>query len=106
MAGLALLEDGLAAAAARNRVRASRGETAAGDGADEIRWDAVDRRERLPESVRVRQTLEQAPRVGMNWAREEASHRRQLHDAPAVDDRDAVAELGHDAQVVRDQEHG
>jgi hypothetical protein len=35
---------------------------------------------------------------------EEARHVRGLHDAPGIHDGDAVGELRHDAEVVRDQE--
>jgi hypothetical protein len=38
--------------------------------------------------------------------REELVGRRRFHDLARVHDRDPVAGLGHDAQVVRDQEEG
>ena len=62
-----------------------------------------DHRERAVH-VRARARGEQPDRVRMPWPVEDLEHRPFLDDAAEVHDEHAVAELGDDAEVVRDQD--
>ena len=48
---------------------------------------------------------EQRRGVGMQRAREELVHRRELDDLAGIHDRDAVGDLRHDAEIVGDEQH-
>ena len=49
---------------------------------------------------------QQRPRVGVAGRSEELIAAARLHDAPGIHDRDAVADVAHDGQVVGDEEVG
>ena len=50
-------------------------------------------------------TGEQRARVRMSWRRENAARRSGLDALPGIDDADIVAQLGDDAEIVRDEQH-
>ena len=88
------------------RERAARVERAAGRDAAGARRRARDRDERLVLSeLRVRQRVEQRARVRVARAAEDVLARARLDHAAGVEDRDAVGDRRHDAEVVRDQDH-
>ena len=49
---------------------------------------------------------DQSPRVGMHGTAEQGLGRCQLDDLPEVHDGDAIADVPHDAEVVRDEDVG
>src|SRR3954447_5933165 len=85
-----------------HRVRAARVEAATGRWLDQIRrctWDRV-------ELLRVERDgrAQELARVGMRRIGEDVARRALLDDLARVHDRHPVAGLGHDPEVVRDQE--
>ena len=54
----------------------------------------------------LRHRAEQALRVGVARGAEELADRRLLHLAARVHDHDALGDLGHHAEIVRDQHDG
>src|SRR5206468_11475569 len=90
-------------ATAVHRPLAAGMETAAGREVREIRRLARDAAERLLDAE-LRDRIEQRPGVGMPWPVEQATYRLHLHDPSGVHHRDPVAHLGHDAEVVRDED--
>ena len=94
------------AAAAVERVRGSAGGTGSRRRAEQRRRLAPDLRQALELDVEPRQRAEQAPGVRVQRLLEQRVDRRVLGDAGRVHDDDVVRDLGDDAEVVRDQDHG
>src|SRR5439155_23436385 len=89
--------------APRHGQRAARREAAAGGYIREVRRLPVDRGE--PVAPReCRQTAQESDRVRMLGTVEDVPGGTGLDDAPGVHDRDAIAELRDDAEVVRDED--
>ena len=87
--------------------RAARVERAARRPVDQRRRAALDRHELLAaRRVEPRDRAQQAPRVGVLRRREELLRRRELDHPAGVHHRDLVRDLGDDAEVVRDHDHG
>src|SRR5581483_4617213 len=86
--------------------RASRLERASTRKVREARREAGDRRQRATlQTVGARHGLEQRLAVRMRLLREQLLGPGALDHTPGVHDKDAVAELGDDPEVVRDQHH-
>src|SRR5438477_5216283 len=81
--------------AARVEAAAGRQVEQVGDTAGNVREPLLDGRDPGPRR-------EQSDRVGVPRALEDLERRRTLDDLAGVHDRDAVADLGDDAEVVRD----
>ena len=89
------------------RVRAARPELAALRQVDQRRRRALDRVQLLRlRPVEPRDRAEQAPGVRVLRVVEEVPLRAALDDPAGVHDEDLVGDLGDDAEVVRDQDHG
>ena len=86
--------------------RAAWREAAAGWHVGEVGRLALDRRQRLAPASERGQAVQQADRVGMARQVEHVAHGPRLDDAAGVHDGHAIAELGHDAEVVGDEHHG
>ena len=95
---------GRASLAARLGHRAARGEAAARRHVGEIRRLALDRGQRLAPATERRQAVQEADGVGVARAVEDVAGRPGLDDPPGVHHRDPVAQLGHDAEVVGDED--
>ena len=95
-------------AAARDRVGAARREGAAFDRLAQRRHDAGDFGEAALAVLRAqaRDRGHQAARVGMRRAVEQLGGRGLLDLAARIHHDHAAAGLGHDAEIVRDQDHG
>src|SRR5436189_2192182 len=86
-------------------MRAAWPELAAGRRPDQRRRRSLDRVQPfLPWTIEPRYRSEQTPRVGHLRVVEELPGRSLLDDASRVHDDDLVGDVGHDAQVVRDQD--
>ena len=59
-----------------------------------------------PQVVEVWNGVQQPTRVRMTWVLEQNEYRSQLDDPARVHDRHAVGYLGHDAEIVRDEQDG
>src|SRR5262249_2093164 len=103
---LSLGERGFVATATILYERAARSEPASPVDPSEVRRRSIYRGQRLAKPTRVGHAAQQATRVRVQWPAEDAGRRRYLDDAPGVDDRHAVAELGHHAEIVRDEQDG
>src|ERR1700735_800083 len=57
-------------------------------------------------AVDARNRFEQAARVGVERISEQLRGRRLLHYARRVEDRHVVGVLGHDSEIVRDENYG
>ena len=89
------------------RVRAARPELAALRQVDQRRRRALDRVQLLRLGpVEPRDRAEQPPRVRVLRVVEDVPLRAALDDPARVHDEDLVGDLGDDAEVVRDQDHG
>ena len=77
----------------------------AGGRVGKVRGLARDDVQRLP-GAELRDRVQQRSRVGMLGVVEQAAHRLHLHDLAGVHHRNLVAHLGHDPQVVGDEDEG
>ena len=88
-------------------VRAARPEVAALGPVGERRREPRDRRQALrARAVEPGDRAEQAPGVGVLGVVEDLVERALLDDPAGVHDGDPVGDVGHDAEVVGDQDHG
>src|ERR1700712_1773637 len=53
-----------------------------------------------------RYSAEQGLRVGMTWVRKQLGLRRLFHDASEIHDGDAVTDMRHDREVMRNEQIG
>lgn len=83
---------------------AARREAAAFEDLPERRHGARNRGQRLSAALRVRQCLQQQPRIRVLRRGEELGRRRHLDDLPRVHQGHLMRHAGHHAQVVRDQQ--
>src|SRR5262249_60046155 len=83
---------------------AARREAAARRHVGEIWRLAIDGRQRRAAAAQGRQAVQEADRVGMARLVEDVAGASGLDDAPGVHYRNPVAELGDDAEVVRDED--
>ena len=91
-------------ATARLGYRTSRREATARRHRGQIGRLAVDRRQRLAAAAQRGQTAQQPDRVRVTRLIEDVARLAHLDDAPGIHDGDPVAELGHDPQIVRDED--
>ena len=101
--GASVTSRGSAAAADLGGVRAARGEAAAWRRAERRRHQAGDAGEGIGA---VGMAGKQRPRVGVAGVGQHLRGGSGLHRLARIHDRDGVAELGDDAEVVRHEQHG
>ena len=81
-------------------------ERAAGRDVDRAWWLAFHHRSDELDLVQARRGREQRACVGMARVAKDRFAIALLHDSPEVHDREAVAQVAHDGQVVRDEHDG
>jgi hypothetical protein len=67
---------------------------------------ARDRAEHRRAPLQLRNRVDQGPGVGVARRLIDLQRRPDLDHAPEIHHRDAVAEMPHDPEVVRDEQHG
>src|SRR3954454_9788645 len=87
-------------------LRAARVEAAAARRLAQVRWGTGDARERHDRPRERRERAHQPGRVRVERAAEEDVRGRRLDDLARVHDRDAIAELDEQREVVRDEQDG
>ena len=85
--------------------RAARREAAAGQRLAQVGRAAADRHQLQRVRQQVGEGVAQAHRVGMARPRQHLAHRAALDHLAGIHHHDLVAEIGHDADVVRHQHH-